>query len=101
MVCPDGDCLADGVDGGLDGGAERDGFVGVLRGVEQRAAALVKAVAEADPAALLLELRAIKPLADEAAHERHPRLAADEDDLVELFGFEFLFEKFGIAFDHR
>ena len=68
--------------------AEGNGFVGVLRGVQHRASALVEAVAEAEAAAFLLELRASEPLTDEAAHERHARLPADEDDLVELFCFE-------------
>ena len=73
----------------LDGGAEGDGFVGVLRRVELRACTLVIFGAEAKVAARFLELRAAKPFRNELAHERHARLAADEDNLIEVFGLQF------------
>ena len=51
----------------LDGRAERDGFVGILRSVRL----------------------APKDFRHELPHERHARLAADQDHFVEVCGVEF------------
>jgi hypothetical protein len=44
---------------------------------------------EAQVTARFLELRAAKPLGNELAHKWHARLAADKNNLVEVFGFHF------------
>ena len=38
---------------------------------------------------VFFKFSAAKQVGDEAAHERHPGLAADENDLVQVFGLEF------------
>ncbi len=73
---------------GLDGCTQGDGFVRILRCVEQRTFRAVKFGAEPDAAVGFLEFRAAKNFGDELPHERHAGLSADEDYLIEVVGFE-------------
>src|SRR5206468_9379558 len=45
--------------------------------------------AQPNAAARFLELRAAEPLAHKLAHQRHPCLPADEDDLVQVLRLDF------------
>ena len=54
-----------------------------------RAAGFVEIAADAQAAAGLFEVRAAEQFADQFPHERHPGLAADENDLVQILGLQF------------
>ncbi len=49
----------------------------------------MKICADAQAAARLLKFRAAEQFADKFSHQRHPRLAADQNDLIQIFGFQF------------
>src|SRR5258706_10583412 len=77
-----------GKDLGLDGGAQRDRFVGVLRRVKLRSCRAMVIRAQAQAAARFFEFRAAKKFRHELADQRHAGLAADENDLVEVLCFQ-------------
>ena len=73
---------------GLDGRPEGHRLIRILRGVELGPAGLVVVVAQTQVAAGLFELRASEPLRHPLAHQRHPGLSADQNDLIQVFGLE-------------
>ena len=73
----------------LDRRAERHGLVRILRRVELRAAGFVKVAADAQTATRLFKVRAAEQFAHKLAHQRHPRLAADKDDLIQILRLQF------------
>ena len=62
---------------------------GILRCVQARAGGAVIIGAQTEVAARFLEFRAAKKFRHNSAHQRHAGLAADEDDLIEVFGLQF------------